>query len=175
MAEVTDGTESLRKQSLQTRSFQTQLLNFNPHPASEFEWEDLLVRIETMPRVLHVTLEEAGTDHPRVRLLVEELAARESRASEFLEAAAGRAEGWSVSPTGAPDDPHAESASHRFARMRARNFAMVQRRGIEVWGWRADSGEGPGPTVHQLMEYLAEGDVESLALIRAAAGEADAC
>jgi hypothetical protein len=68
-----------------------------------------------------------------------------------------------------------EDGVRRFERLRTRNFAMVQRRGIEVWEWRLETGDHTRPTVYQLLAYLAEGDIESLAKIRAATRGTDAC
>ena len=52
----------------------------------------------------------------------------------------------------------------RFAGLRARTFAMVQRRGLDVWDWRV---EGDG-TVYQLLRWLAEHDASLLTRLRAA-------
>jgi hypothetical protein len=151
-------------------------LKYPVRPPSEFEWEDLLVRVETMPRVLRITVEEASADDPRVRALVDELAARESRAGFLLEDAAARAEGSGGSGSRAGFLPAVEEDGvRRFERLRTRNFAMVQRRGIEVWEWRLETGDHTRPTVYQLLAYLAEGDIESLAKIRAATRGTDAC
>jgi hypothetical protein len=149
------------------------LLKFPPRPASEFEWEDLLVRIETMPRALGIAMEDTSPDGPGLRSLIDELVDRETHASRFLEAAAARAEGWTADPAPVPGNAERDGP-RRFERIRARNFAIVQRRGIAVWEWRAVPGED-GPTVYQLMEYLAESDVETLARIRAATRGSGAC
>jgi hypothetical protein len=135
-------------------------------PASEFEWEDLLVRLELMPRVLRIALESgrlAGQDTAEVlRALVE----REERVRDFLEGAAG------VGPEPRPRDgiqvvSTKEDTLERFVRIRTRNFAMVQRRGIEVWNWHGRLGD-EDVSIYQVLGNLAHEDVGTLAALRGA-------
>lgn len=153
------------------------LLSFPPRPASEFEWEDLLVRIEMMPRVLRVAMEDVSPDDPEIRSLVGELVDQEIWTFRFLEEAAAHAEGWAVdsSSTAHVPAPLDDDGVRRFERLRAKNFAILQRRGIAVWEWRPTSGEDSGPTVHQLLAHLAECDVATLGRIRTAVRGSDAC
>jgi hypothetical protein len=148
-----------------------------PHrPTSEFEWEDLLQRIELMPRALKVALEglEQGADG--VGEVLKELAAREERASRFLEEAVARAEG-----SGTPFAElrqtvilHEDKLAS-FVRCRTRNFAMIQRRGICVWKWSVELGDGDSVTVFQLFAHLALSDVGSLSTLRAATHRSAVC
>ena len=52
-------------------------------------------------------------------------------------------------------------------RTRNRNFAMVQRRGIDVWDWGAAVDLSPRVSVYQVLARLAQGDVDALARLRA--------
>lgn len=139
------------------------LRGFPARPPSEVEWEDLLVRLEIMPRALRVLAEEMPLDRPPATTLLAGLAGREAAAMAFLETAAGIApdDGFSAQGIALHEDP-----MDRFVRFRSRNFAMVQRRGIDVWEWsfRMQDEE---VTVHQLLSFLIHGDVVSLADLRA--------
>jgi hypothetical protein len=86
-----------------------------------------------------------------------------------------REPGWSgrspVRSPATPTDPvwqahGAEDLAGRFVRVRARNFAMVQRRGVQIWGWSAETPDGYTPTVHQVLAWLAENDAHALAHLR---------
>ncbi|MEX2584509.1 MAG: hypothetical protein WD766_14670 [Gemmatimonadota bacterium] len=132
-------------------------------PESEVEWEDLLVRIEVMPRALRVLLEGVDGSDPTVRALLADLLRREAFASDFLERAAGH--------PGEPQTmPTQEDAVERFVRLRTRNFAMMQRRGIDVWEWEAEIAGGGTASVYQLLSALAAGDVDLLAALRGFSG-----
>ena len=75
-----------------------------------------------------------------------------------------RIEGSALPPrASAPGGPPAE----QFVRTRSRNFAMVQRRGIEVWDWGAAAGTVTRASVFQVLTRLAQSDVEALARLRA--------
>jgi hypothetical protein len=45
---------------------------------------------------------------------------------------------------------------------------MVQRRGLEVWGWAGEVEPGHSATVHQLLSWLAEQDGRALLDLRRA-------
>lgn len=145
-----------------------------PLPGSEFEWEDLLVRIEVMPRALSVTIESAGAVDSVVHEVLDDLVLREEEAARFLENLTAP-EGADLRPPGGSARGSAEAKLARFARLRVRNFAMAQRRGIEVWEWSARLEGGERATVYQLFNYLARGDVEALARLRGSAGRAADC
>lgn len=140
-------------------------------PADIAEWEDLLVRFEIMPRALRNTLERVSLeDAARAALL--RLLAREEWAVETF-GALREASAASAPPSEAeePLDPGGdlEDLAVRIAQRRAKNFAQVQRRGLEVWGWSAPLGEHGGVTTFQLLRWLVAGDVAALAALRAAA------
>jgi hypothetical protein len=135
-------------------------------PPSEVEWEDLLFRLELMLRALRVVLEDApGAPRPSgVDEILEEMVRRERFVGDFLERAAAPVE--AEKGAAARSDPTGEDPVQLFLRLRARNFAMVQRRGIEVWkwsGWAEDDGRA---TVYQVLSQLAAGDVAALAELR---------
>ena len=58
--------------------------------------------------------------------------------------------------------------------MRARNFAMVQRRGVDVWEWAGEL-DGVRVTVYQLLSWLMRRDAEALAALRSPAPAVGAC
>lgn len=132
-------------------------------PHSEFEWEDLLVRLELMPRALRITLEAIEGDLAGLSDVLNEVAERERVVGRLLEvpAAAAELEVPSLRPPASTGE-----VLERFVRLRARNFAMVQRRGLEVWGWEATLEDGSRVTVHQLLAHLVHEDVAALAAIR---------
>lgn len=138
-------------------------------PDSEFEWEDLLLRIELMPRALNVELENAGGRCPPGMLA--DLVDRESLVHHHLERAASGA-----SSDGTGDLPIIGEAPQvgmsiadcvdRFVRLRNRNFAMLQRRGINVWDWTVEVEPSVPATVFQLLSLLVRRDVEFLGRLR---------
>lgn len=131
-------------------------------PAEIAEWEDLLVRIEIMPRALRGALEEPGVGDEEPSAAVEALLERELRVGRWLEVAAfGNAE----QPSVRPPERDSRSLAERFAAARARNFAMVQRRGVDVWSWAGEI-DGTTVTVFQLLSWLVRSDAEVLAAIR---------
>jgi hypothetical protein len=146
-------------------------------PASEMEWEDLLVRYEIAPRALRIALSDG---EPRVdgRVLVGDLL----RAAVFKEtwtaalfAAMREGRPVSIAPRVEILRDDVDELLSRFAGLRARNFAEVQRRGIDVWGWETEApGEGT-VTAHQLIQSAVALDAETLAGVRRALGEAAAC
>jgi hypothetical protein len=134
-------------------------------PVSEVEWEEVLLRLELMPRALKLVLEEVRTDAESVRGELRRMVEREESAREFLESAAGLLP--TSRPTIAQPSRNQEDAVDRIVRLRNRNFALVQRRGIEVWDWAApDRGDEPGGTMYQLLAYLTASDGATLAALR---------
>lgn len=147
----------------------TEVLTLPLRPESEVEWEDLLLRLEIVPRVARNEVDEAA-DAGRAVALLREAIERETRVARWLEQAAG------MDPSNATvgevtamtlEDPVA--LVHRFASLRARTFAMVQRRGLEVWAWSAPLDGGESPSAHQLLRWLANRDGDLLAQLRQAA------
>lgn len=135
-------------------------------PPSEVEWEDLLVRLEVMTRAMGVALEGMAGEQPEAFRILQQMLERESRVRAFLEAAAGEPE--CTRSNGAQTAVTYGDALDLFVRARARNFAIVQRRGIDVWEWRAHF-DGRPATVYQVLSLLAREDVVALAALRSIA------
>lgn len=147
-------------------------------PASVGEWEDLLVRLEIVPRVVRNSIEEV-TDVATAAAALAAAVTRERSVGAWLEAAAGialesRRHGDEASAAATTDLYH---LALRFASLRARTFAMVQRRGLEVWGWEhplhdpsagAEATARGSATAHQLLLALARSDGALLAALREA-------
>jgi len=143
-------------------------------PLSEVEWEELLVRYELTPRVLRAALDDvelAGDVRERVGDLLRALVVNELLVTELFAAMRDarpvlrepRIEVMSADP---------RAAYERFAALRGRNFAAVQRRGLEVWGWRAEAPGQGTVTAHQLILASTALDAQTLAGVREALGGA---
>jgi hypothetical protein len=149
-------------------------------PPSEVEWEDLLLRLELMTRALRNTVEDR--DLAAALPLLREMLAREARVGAWLERhAMGTSGGMGTKNAAKPGDETTwvdpAASVERIVSLRARNFAMVQRRGLGVWDWRSDfEGEGP-VSAYQILFWLMSQDVSSLALLRTVgrSEEAPAC
>ena len=146
-------------------------------PPSEVEWEDLLVRYELGPRALRVALEDVEGDaaaDETVGDLLRVLVLHELQAAALL---AAMRDGRLVStePRIAMLGHGPRAAYERYAELRGRNFAAVQRRGIEVWGWRTEAPHAGPVTAHQLILASTALDGETLAGVRQALRGAAAC
>ena len=146
-------------------------------PPSEVEWEELLVRYELTPRALRAALDDAaleGDVRERVGDLLRALVANELQVTELF---AAMRDGLAVQVNPRVEVMTAEprAAYERFAALRGRNFAAVQRRGLEVWGWRAESPVMGSVTAHQLILASTALDAETLAGVREALRGAGAC
>jgi hypothetical protein len=155
-------------------------MSASPYPAappSEVEWEELLVRYELTPRALRAVLDDVeleGGARDRVGDLLRALVVNELQVTELFAAMRDarpvlrepRIEMMSAEP---------RAAYERFAALRGRNFAAVQRRGLEVWGWRAESPETGSVTAHQLILASTALDAETLAGVREALRGAGTC
>lgn len=141
-------------------------------PGSVGEWEDLLVRLEIAPRVARNAVEEID-DGEAAAAALRAAVAREAVVGRWLEQASGIDDGSRgvAERGGGADSP--DELSLRFGSLRARTFAMVQRRGLEVWEWEGpwpeDPPHGKPVTAHQLLLWLARRDAELLASLRQAA------
>ena len=146
-------------------------------PPSEVEWEELLVRYELTPRALRAALDDAELDgdaRERVGDLLRALVVNELQVTELFAAMRDarpvlhepRIEVMSAEP---------RAAYERFAALRGRNFAAVQRRGLEVWEWRAEAPGQETVTAHQLILASTALDAETLAGVREALRGAGAC
>jgi hypothetical protein len=141
-----------------------------PRPPSEVEWEELLMRVELMTRAFRNVMEDL--DLQGVSRELGEMVAREEAVARWLESRAlGEETKAADSPPLAP-----ELLADRFVSLRARNFAMVQRRGLEVWEWSGGFAGGEVVTAYQLLRWLVGQDVAALAALRSPGrGEARAC
>lgn len=151
---------------------------FAEAPPSEVEWEDLLVRYELGPRALRVALDDVGDGDAataeRAGDLLRALVVNELQVAALFSAMRdGRAMDGSPRIELMAGTPRA--AYERYAELRGRNFAAVQRRGIEVWQWRAEAPGGGTATAHQLIQSSVALDAETLAGIRQALRGAGAC
>jgi len=146
-------------------------------PPSEVEWEELLVRYELTPRALRAALDDAEMDgdaRERVGDLLRTLVVNELQAAALFAAMRdGRPVGGRTRIEVLSAEPRA--AYERFAALRGRNFAAVQRRGLEVWTWRAESPWMGTVTAHQLILASTALDAETLAGVREALRGAGAC
>jgi hypothetical protein len=136
---------------------------FPERPPSEVEWEDLLVRVELGPRAVAVALEDAGPG-AATRGALREALAGEVGLHSALEAMSGLPSP-SREPPPEPDGDGRE-AVEALRRLRARSFAMVQRRGLEVWEWRQPAGADAGATAYQLLQAAAARDGALVAVLR---------
>jgi hypothetical protein len=150
------------------------LETFPLRPPSEVEWEDVLLRVELMTRALRNTTEEL--EPHAIAPVLEAMLAREARIGAWLEAHAVEETATSgtkraASSAGATISGPPEQLVDRLVSLRARNFAMVQRRGLGVWEWRGpfevSEGSTPEATAYQLLTWLVREDVRSLAALRA--------
>ena len=133
------------------------------------EWEDLLIRLEIVPRIVRNAIEEADPSGLGLVEVLRSLVDRERWAGQWLESLAATAVGaGSHRPSEEASEEDAEWLAHRFASLRARTFVMVQRRGLEVWGWAGDVEPGESATVYQVLSWLAALDGEALLDLRAA-------
>lgn len=144
-------------------------------PPSEVEWEDLLVRLDVAPRALRVAVDDAPTPGAALVRVLQLAVAREAWWGERI---ADLREGRPVpampsfAPVTPPEGTEPAQAARElcwaFETARRRNFAQVQRRGVEVWGWESPREEGGALSIHQALWQMARADVETLAMLRAA-------
>jgi hypothetical protein len=137
-------------------------------PPSEAEWEDLLVRYEIAPRAARIAVEDApGAPAPDAlgRLVAGEYAARAA-----LEAMREGRPLPDDADVGREEELTARGAADLFASLRARNFATLQRRGIDVWAWSAEDGSGGRMTPYRLLSAAVAMDARALAELRSGEG-----
>lgn len=139
-------------------------------PPSVAEWEDLLLRMEIMQRVLRNTLE--GVPDAGAGEVVAGLVRREAEVGAWLEGVSGVPGRSSAEPAPAG----LRALADRFVSLRARNFAMLQRRGLEVWRWTGDFAGHGEVSAFQTITWLVAEDVRALAALRErTTGDARAC
>lgn len=140
-------------------------------PPSEVEWEDLLVRLEIMPRALRVAIEDAPAGHPGVVQALRTGVQAETALQRMLEAMVGGRELPADSAPGDQAQADAAGLLAEYARLRTRSFVMVQRRGLNVWDWQVRGGPWSGATAYQLFQAAAQTDGMLLAAVRGAGRE----
>src|SRR5690349_18228199 len=153
-----------------------------PHPPHVAEWEELLLRVEIAPRALRVAVEDAPAESPAVREALSRALLLDHACVDALDAMAA---GGGVPAIVAPDAEFALSApgggrgaeelAADLAAVRARLFARVQRRGLEVWRWEGALPDGRRLTAWQLLLGVMRRDGATLDTVRGAAREAGAC
>ena len=152
------------------------LQQFPERPPSEVEWEDLLVRLEIVPRALRLAVEDVG-DSQKAREVLAHAVGSEAWVHQVLLPALRGGAPVPGSPSASLDiegngnEPDAAALAAAFASLRDRNFAQIQRRGLGVWEWRSPVEGGSGSvTAYQLMQWMARTDGETLAAVRASGG-----
>ena|SRR5687768_12987100 len=148
---------------------------FRRQPLDVADWEDLLVRFEIMPRALRVAMEDGPAGEEGLSRALLRLVDREEAVGRWLEAlASGGADPVVTRESGGLPAPQ---LAERFAAVRARNFAMLQRRGVDVWDWTAEL-EGTPVSVYQMVAWSVRCDGDTLAALRSgepAAGRVTTC
>jgi hypothetical protein len=137
------------------------------------EWEELLVRLEIVPRALRLAVEDAG-DSRAAREILARAVGGERWVHEILLPALRGGTPAPGSPGALPDgesELDGAALAAAFTSLRDRNFAQIQRRGLGVWEWRSEVEGGSGSiTAYQLMQWMARTDGELLAALRASGG-----
>lgn len=145
-------------------------------PPSIAEWEDLLVRLDIAPRAVRVAVDDIAHPGEEVLRVLQLAAAREVWYSAVIEnLRLGQSFSLNVGfgpitfgEEGKEREGSALDLCRAFEATRTRNFAQVQRRGVEVWKWEAPVTGGRTMTVYQMLTMVAQADAETLAMIRAA-------
>lgn len=139
-------------------------------PPGVAEWEDLLLRFELGPRIAKTVLDEipgeqwdqpVGTDPRSPCDHLAHLAACEDDLQVWIGAS---------HPVSSVLPPERDARAHleRFSRLRDRNFAALQRRGVEVWEWTAAHPRWGETTVFQLLSVAVRHDGRHISRMRAA-------
>jgi hypothetical protein len=138
---------------------------FPERPPSEVEWEEILLRVDIAPRALRVAIDDVAPGHPGLSPVLQTAVLGERILQLQFEAMAdGRPspEGAEINDIGTD----AGTLADDFVRLRSRTFAMVQRRGLNVWDWRVTGGPFHGATSYQLLQATAAADGAWLKAIR---------
>lgn len=141
---------------------------FPARPGGLQEWEDLLVRFEIMARVLRVTLEDAEREPAVAMRVLRRIIRDEADLSTWLHHARAPGEPPSPAPPGgeAAETEDSRALVDRFISLRSRNFAMLQRRGVEVWEWAAPVRGAGVVTAYQMVTARVRGDAAALRELR---------
>lgn len=136
---------------------------YPPIPPHIAEWEECLLRYELTPRAMRGTIEEPVD--ARTASIMARVNAAERAASVWLSALrTGEDVTAEWAPASASGD--AEAALDEFATLRARNFAGLQRRGIQVWEWKAHHPQYFEVTAFQFVSACVARDARELAALR---------
>lgn len=140
-----------------------------PHIA---EWEEILLRYELTPRAMRGTIEEPGD--ARTAAITARVIAAERTAAQWLSALRT---GDDITAEWAPsaESGDAGAALDEFAALRARNFAGLQRRGIQVWEWKARHPHFGEVTAFQFVSACVARDARELAALRDAIAAERVC
>lgn len=143
-------------------------------PAHVAEWEDLLIRFEVAPQALRHTLDGAdlrgfsGTTAAAVAqalaTLVDAEAILAGRLWAMRTGEAPPVAAWPADAAAAAATP--ADLLDGFARLRMRNFVMVQRRGLDVWDWAWSGPDVATVSAFQLLAAATLLDVRQLGQIR---------
>jgi hypothetical protein len=143
-------------------------------PPGIAEWEEALLRMEIAARALRIPLDAgAGRDAAAAAALRERVRAERRTAALLLAMADGREEPEAIDPEPAGAAGEVERAAidwlRDFERLRSRNFAMLQRRGLGVWDWGVRVDGATRVTAYQLLLGVLAEDAAVLGALRAAA------
>ena len=140
-------------------------------PPSEVEWEDLLVKLDIAPRALRVAVDDAG-DSPELRAALKHVLEDELIFRDFLDAlSAGEPVELGLSYDLDPvDDRALRDLVEAYEQLRGRNFAKIQRRGLEVWDWKSECRPQGRLTGYQALLAMQRADVQHLAGLRGLRG-----
>lgn len=155
---------------------------FPQRPPHIAEWEDLLIRFEVGPQAVRHLLDDAAlapgsTDAASAvtGLLTTWVDAEAILATRLWTMRTGEAPPPSATAPPADSPDHPAALLDRFARLRMRNFVMVQRRGLDVWDWKWSGSGMPDVSAFQLLGAAALRDVRQLELLRRALRECASC
>jgi hypothetical protein len=147
---------------------QHRLMIFPARPPSEVEWEELLARLDLAPRAFQLASDDVGGNPRVVHVLASAFALENWFAIALKELQAGGMIplGFGFIPA-AGGTTAAREVLDGFSALRARNFAALQRRGIDVWEWSAATKEEGGRvTTFQAVSAVVEMDGRHLAVLR---------
>jgi hypothetical protein len=137
-------------------------------PPSEVEWEELLVKLEIAARAVRLAAGDAADSPDLRRALAAALVVEDAFGRHLEDLRQGREITDLHGPWG-PDAgplPDPGSLAAGIADRRARNFAAVQRRGIDVWEWRSPLTGGGAVSAYQLVQSRVQADAALLAELR---------
>ncbi len=147
---------------------------FGPYPQRPphiADWEELLLRYELTPRAMSNALELSPGDGSPNDLIAEYLGRIVAAERAALDWFAALRDGDEITAQWQPakETGVADTLLAEFASLRARNFAGLQRRGIEVWDWAAKHSAYGEVTAFQFLSAIIARDAREMQAIRDAA------